>query len=191
MDLKVDKSSTLKTLSRVLKKAGKCVSSDSLRKDIEEVAKKVDPSLLLRLLLEHTQIRFKLSEQHLLLEGYLKNGGSTHGDWLERLSATKPCRTIVAHIGKDTYAYWHPTEPRSISIREAARIQSFPDFYELSVAGVVDTYSVIGNAVPPLMASALADQIAVLHRKHDIFAEEGISQPELPTKRAAQIPMNF
>ncbi len=169
MDLKVERSGTLHELKEGLGEAINEVKSAELKKRLERLITKMDGSLLLRLLLEHTKERFKLTEQHLLLEGYLKNGGSTHGDWFERLSATKPCRTIVAHIGKDTYAYWHPTEPRSLSIREAARVQSFPDFFKFDVSGVVDTYSAIGNAVPPLLSRAFAQRTAELSSKYGIF----------------------
>ena len=70
----------------------------------------------------------------------------------------------------DTYAYWHPFEARSISIREAARIQSFPDCFKLGGSGIVDTYSAIGNAVPPLMAAAFAHSIERMHFDGRIFS---------------------
>ncbi|MEX5728553.1 DNA-cytosine methyltransferase [Rhodovulum iodosum] len=173
MDLKVDRSQTLQDLRDGIEAAIEEVQSSKTKHALENLLGKVDGSLMLRLLLEHTKERFKLPEQHLLLEGYLKNGGSTHGDWFERLSATKPCRTIVAHIGKDTYAYWHPTEPRSLTIREAARVQSFPDFFRFDVSGVVDTYSAIGNAVPPLLSRLFAARISELAEEIQIFPHEG------------------
>jgi DNA-cytosine methyltransferase len=170
MDLKTSQSPTVDELKAVLVAASRGAPSELARR-IKDLLPKVDDSLMLRLLLEHTQARRNLTEQHLLLEGYLRNGGSTHGDWLERLSATKPCKTIVAHIGKDTYGYWHPTEPRALTIREAARVQSFPDFFRLDVAGVVDTYTVIGNAVPPLLSSEFARRIEELAKEWAIFGD--------------------
>lgn len=72
-----------------------------------------------------------------------------------RLSEDKPSHTLTAHLSQDTYSHIHPTEPRGISVREAARIQSFPDdfFFDCSMG---DAFRQIGNAVPPLLAYAIA-----------------------------------
>jgi site-specific DNA-cytosine methylase len=182
MDLKVSQSATLNQLKSVLNAAVHGASPE-LAARIREVLPKVDDALMLRLLLEHTQARRKLAEQHLLLECYLRNGGSTHGDWLERLSATKPCKTIVAHIGKDTYGYWHPTEARALTIREAARVQSFPDFFRLDVAGVVDTYAVVGNAVPPLLSAEFAGRIEELADEWPLFGDAGVDPEATATRQ--------
>jgi DNA (cytosine-5)-methyltransferase 1 len=71
-----------------------------------------------------------------------------------------PVRTLMAHIGKDTYSHIHydPDQARTISVREAARLQSFPDGFRFS--GTMNpAFRQIGNAVPPLMAFALAQII--------------------------------
>ena len=75
-----------------------------------------------------------------------------------RLSLDDLSRTITAHIAKDGYWYIHPREDRTLSIREAARIQTFPDRFRF--AGHPSTrYQQIGNAVPPLLASAIATSL--------------------------------
>ena len=69
-----------------------------------------------------------------------------------RLSFNDLSRTITAHIAKDGYWYIHPREHRTLSIREAARIQTFPDRFRF--AGPPSArFQQIGNAVPPMLAS--------------------------------------
>lgn len=79
-------------------------------------------------------------------------------DRLKRLVLDNPSWTILAHIGMDGYMYIHPTELRTLSVREAARIQSFPDDFEF-VGNQQDTYVQVGNAVPPLMAERIAEGV--------------------------------
>lgn len=83
----------------------------------------------------------------------------------QKLQLDKPSHTLVAHLSVDTYSHIHPVEPRGISIREAARLQSFPDGFLLQCS-MGDAFKQIGNAVPPLMAKAVAKQIrTVFERK--------------------------
>jgi DNA (cytosine-5)-methyltransferase 1 len=77
-----------------------------------------------------------------------------------KLRENGPARTLTAHIGKDTYSHIHydSDQGRVISVREAARLQSFPDGFVF--CGTMNpAFRQIGNAVPPVMAHALARQI--------------------------------
>src|SRR3972149_46962 len=78
-----------------------------------------------------------------------------------KLRSDFPARTLMAHIGKDTYSHIHydSNQARVISVREAARLQSFPDGFVF--CGTMNpAFRQIGNAVPPLMAKALGTTIA-------------------------------
>jgi DNA (cytosine-5)-methyltransferase 1 len=76
-------------------------------------------------------------------------------DKYARLRGDRPSKTIVAHLAKDGNGYIHPHQVRSISIREAARLQSFPDKY-IFCGSPSDQWVQIGNAVPPLLAQSIA-----------------------------------
>jgi DNA (cytosine-5)-methyltransferase 1 len=75
-----------------------------------------------------------------------------------KLYADRPCRTITAHLRMDCLSHIHPYQIRSITPREAARVQSFPDDY-LFLGAYLKTYMQIGNAVPVLMAKQIASII--------------------------------
>jgi DNA (cytosine-5)-methyltransferase 1 len=76
-------------------------------------------------------------------------------DKYARLRGDRPCKTIVAHLAKDGNGYIHPSQVRSLSFREAARVQSFHDGY-VFCGSPSDQWIQLGNAVPPVLAEAIA-----------------------------------
>jgi len=74
-----------------------------------------------------------------------------------KLRAETPVRTLMAHLGKDSYSHIHfdSGQARTITVREAARLQSFPDGFVFK-GSMNPAFKQIGNAVPPLFAYAIA-----------------------------------
>ena len=72
----------------------------------------------------------------------------------------KPGKTVVAHLYKDGNLFIHPdpSQERTFTVREAARVQSFPDDFKF-VGARTHQFKQVGNAVPPLMAKAIAKAI--------------------------------
>lgn len=83
------------------------------------------------------------------------------------LEPDEPSTTIIAHLYKDgnRFIHYDPQQQRTITVREAARLQSFPDDFDF-IGSRGNAYQMIGNAVPPLLAEALANAI------YDLLTEE-------------------
>ncbi|HOI47460.1 MAG TPA: DNA cytosine methyltransferase [Bacilli bacterium] len=96
------------------------------------------------------------------LPKHLRKHNNSHGflDRYKAINYNSISHTIMAHISKDGHYYIHPdmNQNRSISIREAARIQTFPDDYYFEGPNTAK-FVQIGNAVPPLLASKIAQSI--------------------------------
>lgn len=82
-------------------------------------------------------------------------------DKYHRMTWDAPAWTVTAHIAKDGYKYIHPEQHRTLSVREAARIQSFPDRFRFAGART-HRFTQIGNAVPPKLAAALGESLLPL-----------------------------
>nr|WP_306423357.1 DNA cytosine methyltransferase [Nostoc favosum] len=80
-----------------------------------------------------------------------------------KMWADQPARTVPAHIGKDSYSHIHFDSHQAcgISLREAARLQSFPDAFQF-VGSMNSQLTQIGNAVPPLLAYAVAKSLRAI-----------------------------
>lgn len=79
-------------------------------------------------------------------------------DKYNRLSWNDRSRSITAHIAKDGYWYIHPSEHRTLTVREAARIQTFPDRFRFW-GSRSDAFRLIGNAVPPRLGEVIGEAI--------------------------------
>jgi DNA (cytosine-5)-methyltransferase 1 len=130
------------------------ITRDHNLRDLEIYSLAINKWLLERSRLKYTEIPKRLQ---------------THNNtnaFLDRFKVVDPdshSHTIVAHIAKDGHYYIYPdrNQVRSISVREAARIQSFPDDYFFE-GGRTAAFKQIGNAVPPLMAQAIAKRMQSL-----------------------------
>jgi hypothetical protein len=100
----------------------------------------------------------------------IKYSAEKFKDKLHRLDPERPAWTVTAHLQKDCYKFIHHRQPRTITVREAARLQSFPDWFRFDGLSMVTAFRLIGNAVPALMANAFAHSfVAVdprLARRH-------------------------
>jgi DNA (cytosine-5)-methyltransferase 1 len=109
----------------------------------------------------------------------------TFDDKYKRLDWDDISRSITAHIAKDGYWYIHPGQPRTLTVREAARIQTFPDRFRF--AGTrSDAFRQIGNAVPPLLGTAAATALTPQEPTHPQTAQRPRSEARLARQALAR-----
>lgn len=115
---------------------------------------------------------------------------TTFKDRYTRQHCHQLCSTIVAHLSKDGLMFIHPIQNRSLTPREAARIQSFPDWFVFPEPRT-HSFRMIGNAVPPLIGEAVGlavreflSSISPTHAAR--FAADYPAHPRAPTGPATQ-----
>lgn len=87
-------------------------------------------------------------------------------DKYKRLDWSNLSRSITAHIAKDGYWYIHPDQHRTLTVREAARIQTFPDTFRFAGFRSHKFYQ-IGNAVPPILGEVIGAAILDRQRQEE------------------------
>ena len=86
------------------------------------------------------------------------------------LKLHEPCITVTAHMSKDGYWYIHPKQNRTLSIREAARVQSFPDGFQFH-GTPSNRFHQVGEAVAPLVGAALGSSLLDAVNDSDSYEE--------------------
>ncbi|WP_227764400.1 DNA cytosine methyltransferase [Zhaonella formicivorans] len=102
----------------------------------------------------------------LLPAGLKKARRSDHTKRYGRLDPNGICSTILTKCDPHWGSFFHPTQERTLTVREAARIQSFPDRFRF-LGSLTEQYEQVGNAVPPLLGKAIGEIIA-----QQIFANQ-------------------
>lgn len=105
--------------------------------------------------------------RHLLPAGMKKARRSDHTKRYGRLHPDGLCCTVLTKCDLHWGSYIHPSQERTLTVREAARIQSFPDHIRFT-GSRIDQYRQVGNAVPPLLAKAVAQEVLAMLKQSGI-----------------------
>jgi|GEM_PF-190181 len=114
---------------------------------------------------------------------------TTFKDRYTRQHRNRACSTIVAHLSKDGLMFIHPTQNRSLTPREAARVQTFPDWF-IFPEPRTHSFRLIGNAVPPLIGESVGDTVRkFLQSSHFDKNNNQSSADRLEMKQKKPVPM--
>lgn len=106
-------------------------------------------------------------------------------DKYKRLDWSSLSRSITAHIAKDGYWYIHPDQHRTLTVREAARIQTFPDTFRFA-GSRSHQFHQIGNAVPPILSEVVGSAILASLRRDEAALPKRSVDRELFRQRLVQ-----
>ena len=140
------------------KKHSHYFQSNEIPNHIPRMHNKRDIEIFKELALDIESEQNKLTSINAIKELYFERTGkrsNIHKYYV--LRRNKPSNTIPAHLYKDGLRHIHPDseQARTITVREAARLQTFDDDFEFT-GSLTDQYKMVGNAVPPKLAQAIA-----------------------------------
>lgn len=111
----------------------------------------------------------------LLPAGMKRAKRSDHTKRYGRMTWSGQACTILTKCDIHWGAYLHPEQDRAISVREAARLQSFPDSFEFA-GSKTEQYVQVGNAVPPLLGKAIGETLAEIIDKANLGTDVALSR---------------